>query len=71
MRVNSNLVPPSGYHMIAEFATSLVQVDLFEQVPISFHKNSLAVRAIRIAALVARHIPQIDITDSFPDGDVS
>jgi hypothetical protein len=63
--------PSSGYHMIAEFATPLVQVDLFEHVPVSFHKDSPALRAIGIAALVARHIPQVDIMDSFRQGHVS
>jgi hypothetical protein len=51
--------------MIAEFAMSLVQVDLFERIPVSFHKDSPAVRAVGIAALVAGHIPQVDKMDPF------
>jgi hypothetical protein len=51
--------------MIAEFATSLIQVNLLEKIPVSFYQEPSALRAIGIAASVARHIPEVDIMDSF------
>ena len=52
--------------MIAEFATTLVQMDLFKKVSVSFHKDSPAVRTIGIAALVPRHIPKVNIPETLP-----
>jgi len=52
--------------MVAEFATTLVQLDLFEKVPVSFYKESPALRAIRIAALVPGYIPKVNISEALP-----